>query len=321
MERAIRAGQENSVYFYTLLGGEPFLAPSMWTVMERHPEAYFQVITNGQFLDAENVARFKRLGNVSPLVSIDGLQPENDDRRGVGTFAKAIDGCRELRRQKLLYGVATVVTEENFESVVTEDYVRKFVDLGATYLWYYVFRPVGENPSPESALDREKLLELRRRLLKLRRKMPIILIDTYWDAQGRAVCPASKGMSFVVGTGGEIVPCPPLIVAKEFLSDNDGDMFKTVNESGFLRRFMQFIRDKYDGETSQGCVIIDYPKELAEFFRNENVADCSGRDFLAELESSPAKTSHYLPGDEMPEDYWIYRILKKTLFFGMGAYG
>ena len=326
MNTAIEIGQKNSVYFYTLLGGEPFLAPSMWTVMDRHPEAYFQVITNGQFLDAENVARLKKLGNVSPLVSIDGLETDNDARRGAGTFAKAIDGCRELQKQKMLYGVATVVTAENFESVVTEDFVRKFIDLGALYLWFYVYRPVGEDPAPELALDREKLPELRRRLLKLRRKTPIILIDTYWDAEGRAVCPASKGMSFVIGTGGEITPCPPLTVAREFLSDNNGDFFKTVDGSGFLRRFMRFIRDKYDGETSQGCVIIDYPKELAEFFRNESVTDCSGRDFLAELENSPPKTpssrsSHYLPGEELPEDFWVYRLLKKTLFFGMGAYG
>ncbi len=321
IENAIVAGQKNSAFFYTLLGGEPFLAPSMWTLIENHPESYFQVITNGQFLNADNIARFKRQGNVSPLVSIDGLEPENDARRGQGTFAKAVDGCRELQRQKMLYGVATVVTSENFDSVMTEEFVRKFIDLGAMYLWFYVYRPVGVDSAPQLALSKETLLELRRRLLALRRKVPIILIDTYWDAKGRAVCPASKGMAFVIGTGGEITPCPPLGVAKETLADNGGDFFKTVNESDFLRRFMQFIRDQYDGEHSQGCVIIDHPVELAQFFRNESVNDVSGRDFLAELENATPKQSHFLPGEEITEDYWVYRLLKKMLFFGMGAYG
>ncbi len=321
MENAIRAGQKESVYFYTLLGGEPFLAPTMWEIIERHPEAYYQIITNGQFLTLENVKRLKKLGNVSPLVSIDGLEAESDARRGVGTYAKSLEGCRELQQQKLLYGVATVVTGKNFETVVTEDYVRKFIDLGAMYLWFYVFRPVGPDPARELVVSPEKLLELRRRLLKLRRKMPIILIDTYWDAQGFAVCPASKGMSFVIGPGGSIDPCPPLTVARESVTDNGGDFHKTVNESGFLRRFRDFIRDKYDGDRSQGCVIIDHPKELAEFFRSENAEDRSGREFLHELETQPAHMSHYLPGEEVPEDYWVYRILKKTLFFGMGAYG
>ncbi len=321
MEQAIASGQKHSVFFYTLLGGEPFLASSVWAVMERHPEAYFQVITNGQFLNENNIVRLKRLGNVSPLLSIDGLEPENDARRGLGTFAKSMESCRELQKQKMLYGVATVVTSENFESVLTEEYVQKFISLGALYLWFYVYRPVGEDSAPHLALERERLLEMRRRLLKLRRKMPIILIDTYWDASGRAVCPASKGMALVIGSGGDILPCPPLGVARETLANHGGDFFKTVNESDFLRRFMQFIRAQYDGERSQGCVIIDHPKELAQFFRNENASDVSGRDFLTELENAEPKQSHYLPDEEIAEDYWVYRLLKKTLFFGMGAYG
>jgi MoaA/NifB/PqqE/SkfB family radical SAM enzyme len=321
VEKMIRAGQRESVYFYTLLGGEPFLTSTMWDIMQRHPEAYFQVITNGHFLDRENVHRLKRLGNVSPLVSIDGFETENDQRRGSGTFTKAVEGCRELQRQKMLYGVATVVTSQNFETALTEDYVQKFVQLGAMYLWFYVYRPVGAEPSPELALNRTQLLELRRRILQLRRKMPIILIDTYWDAKGHAVCPASRGMAFVVGPKGSIEPCPPLNVAKNFIGDHGGDFYQTINESGFLRRFRQFILDHYDGEKSQGCVIMDHSKELAAFFRQEQVHDVSGRNFLAELEEREPQTSHYLPGEEIPENFWIYRILKKMLFFGMGAYG
>ncbi|MDR1964002.1 MAG: radical SAM protein [Planctomycetaceae bacterium] len=319
MERVIKIGQQHSVYFYTLLGGEPFLTSTMWELIEHHPEAYFQVITNGQFLDTNNVRRLKNLGNVSPLVSIDGFETENDARRGSGTFINAVNGCRELHRQKLLYGVATVVTAQNFDQVLTEVYVRQFIELGAMYLWFYVYRPVGTDS--DLAVDREKLLELRQRLLRLRRKMPIILIDTYWDAQGRAVCPASKGMAFVVGAKGSIEPCPPLTVARNFLNDNEGDFYKTINESQFLRRFQQFIRDQYDGERSQGCVLIDRPQELAGFFRQEQIVDLSGRDFLAELDAATPKTSHFLPGEEIPENYWVYRLLKKTLFFGMGAYG
>ncbi len=318
IEKAVAAGQKNSVFFYTLLGGEPFLAPSLWSVLEKHPEAYFQIITNGQFLNADTITRLKRLGNVSPLLSIDGLETENDARRGRGTFTKSIDACRELQRQKMLYGVATVVTGENFDGVVTEDFVQQFIDLGALYLWFYVYRPVGTDPAPHLALDKETLPELRRRLLTLRRKMPIILIDTYWDAQGRAVCPASKGMAFVIGSGGEITPCPPLGVAKEYVSDNGGDFFKTVNESEFLKRFMRFVQEKYDGETSQGCVMMDHPAELAEFFRCEGIGD---EKFLSALENYEPKQSHFLPDAVVAEDYWVYRLLKKTLFFGMGAYG
>ena len=103
IEKVIKIAQKESVYFYTMLGGEPFLAPdTLWSTIKSHPEAYFQIITNGLFFDEATVKQIKKLGNISPLVSIDGFEKENDARRGQGTFAKATDGCRELQRQKIL---------------------------------------------------------------------------------------------------------------------------------------------------------------------------------------------------------------------------
>ena len=322
IDKIIRIAQKESVYFYTMLGGEPFLAlETLWNTIENHSEAYFQIITNGHFFDEPTVRQIKRFGNISPLVSIDGFEKENDERRGRGTFAKAVEGCRELQRQKILYGVATTVTSANFASVLSDEYINHFVKLGAMYLWFYVYRPVGTYPMPEWSVKPEMLLELRRRLLRLRKTSPIILIDTYWDEKGYAVCPASKGMAFVIGPKGSIEPCPPLNVAVDWISSNNGNFYETMNGSEFLLRFREFIGQKYDGDRSQGCAIIDYPQELAEFFRSERVTDVSGRNFLMELSQREPLASHYLPGQEIPEDYWVYRMLKKTLFFGMGAYG
>ncbi|MGL6193518.1 MAG: radical SAM protein, partial [Thermoguttaceae bacterium] len=82
VDKAIKEAAKQSVYFHTLLGGEPFLYPRIWELIEKHPECYFQIITNAQFLTDENVALIRKLGNVSPLLSIDGLEAENDARRG-----------------------------------------------------------------------------------------------------------------------------------------------------------------------------------------------------------------------------------------------
>ena len=65
----------------------------------------------------------------------------------------------------------------------------------------------------------------------------------------------------------------------------------------------------------------DISQQLAEFLRQSGAADASGRDMLAEIAAGTPRTSHHLPGDEMPEDYWVYRYLKRRLFFGMGGYG
>jgi len=316
VDAIIAAGKRQKAYFYTLLGGEPMIYPALWQIIERHRDCYFQIITNGMFLDEGNVGRMRAAGNVTPLVSIDGLQEHNDDRRGLGVFQAAMEGIGRLRRHKILFGIATTVTGRNVDEVVSNDYVRQFIRRGAMYLWYYVYRPVGADPSPHFCVGRQQMLQLRRRLLELRRKHPIILIDTYWDAAGAAICPAASGLGFHVGPRGGIEPCPPLSFACQTIHDHDGDLFRTINESEFLRDFQQFVKGR-----TRGCVILERPQELVEFLRGASAHDQTGRDVLAELAAATPRSSHHLPGEEIAEDYWLYRLLKKQLFFGMGGYG
>ena len=152
--------------------------------------------------------------------------------------------------------------------------------------------------------------------MALRRKHPIILIDTYWDADGKAICPAASGLGFHIGPQGSIEPCPPLSFACETVRDHGGDLFDTINGSRFLRGFQEFVRQR-----TRGCVILERPQELVDYLRGMSAGDYSGRDAYAELGASQPRTSHHLPGEEIPEDSWLYRLLKRQLFFGMGAYG
>lgn len=316
VEAVISSGKKHKSYFYTLLGGEPMLYPGLWDIIDGHPECYFQIITNGMSLDEQTVERIRRAGNITLMLSIDGLQQNNDDRRGEGVFQAAIEALERLKRRKILFGVATTVTGRNMEEVLSDRYVEEFIERGAMYLWYYIYRPVGADPSPHFCVEREQMIELRRRLLALRRKHPIILIDTYWDAQGQAVCPAAKGLGFHIGPTGGVEPCPPLSFARETVRQNDGDLYRSINESQFLRGFQEFVNQR-----TQGCVILEHPQELVEYLRDMSAEDTSGRDALAELARATPRTSHHLPGEEIPEDYWVYRLLKRQLFFGMGGYG
>lgn len=316
VDRVIASAKRQGSRFFTLLGGEPTLYPQWWEIPVRHSDCYFQIITNGMFLNEENVSRVCLAGNVTPLVSLDGLEAANDARRGQGVFRTVAEGLARLRRSKVLFGVATTVTGENLDEVLSDAYVRSVMDCGAMYLWYYVYRPVGADPSTRFCVSREQMIELRKRILRLRQAHPILLIDTYWDAEGRAVCPAALGLGFHIGPRGTIEPCPPLSFACESIRDHDGDLFRTINESTFLRGFQQFV-----AERTRGCVILESPSELVQYLRSSGAADASGRDAFGELIASLPRTSHHLPGEEVPETSWLYRFLKRQLFFGMGGYG
>jgi hypothetical protein len=182
------------------------------------------------------------------------------------------------------------------------------------YIWYYVYRPVGEDPHPEYCVTREQLVELRRRMLALRRRQPILIIDTYWTATGEAFCPAAMGLGFHIGPQGSIEICPPLSFAVEKIQDNGGDVYKTINESRFLRGFQEFVKQR-----TKGCVILEHPQELHDFIKSHGAVDYSGRNMYPELPRLAPRHSQHLPDHEIPEDFWFYRLLKSRVFFGMGA--
>ena len=316
LDNLIISGKKRHAYYYTLLGGEPYMYKGIWDIFRRHPDCYFQTITNGMLFTEANVKRLKQAGNVTPLISIDGWKDQNDARRGDGVFESADRGMDRLKQAGIIFGIATTTTGKNMDEVMTDEYVQHFIDKGAMYIWYYIYRPVGEHPHPEYCMKREQIIEMRKRLLQLRRKHPIVIIDTYWTAEGEAFCPAAMGMGFHVGPQGSIEPCPPLSFAREKLSDNNGDVYKTINNSKFLRGFQNFVKDR-----TKGCVILEHPQELMEFMRSHDVEDFSARDAFVEYDASKPRHSHHLAGDEIPEDYWVYRLLKKNVFFGMGALG
>lgn len=316
LESIIESGKRAKSHYFTLLGGEPFLYPKLWSILERHPDCYFQIITNGMFFNEHNVRQLKKLANITPLISLDGWEKNNDQRRGDGVYASANEGMNELKENGLLFGIATTITSKNWKEVMSDAYLQHFINKGAMYIWYYVYRPVGEHSHQEYCLDKQGLIEVRKKLLEIRRKFPIMIIDTYWTSEGEAFCPAACGLGYHIGPEGSIEICPPLSFACEKVSDNGGDMIKSIQNSAYLNGFNSFVNER-----TKGCVILEHPQELADYIEGHHAKDYSTRDGLGELRSITPRHSHHLVGSEIPEDFWFYRLLKKQVFFGMGAVG
>lgn len=317
LDKIIREAKTRECRFFGILGGEPLMYPHLVEVLSRHPECYFQVFTNGTLL-TESVAReFRRLGNVTPLISLEGLEEVSDQRRG-GTkvYQRSLQGLENCRRARLLTGVATSVCKSNFRDLVTEDFAREVGKRGAHYLWYYIYRPMGPNPCTELCLTQDEIIALRRFIVELRMRAPIMVVDAYWDHEGRALCPAATGISHHIGPGGDIEPCPPLQFARERLGDGS-DLTQLIENSTFLEAFRRFSTSQ-----TQGCVLLDCPEKLYEFLSMQQAHDSSGRHTAyEELSRMKCRAGHHLPGREVPEKHWAYRFAKKHWFFGFGAYG
>ncbi len=315
VHRVIREAQVQGNSFFGILGGEPFLHPGLFDILATHPNCYFLLFTNGHFLTAEVAARLRQLGNVSPLISIEGDETVSDGRRGrPNVYEKTMDGLENCRRNRLLFGVSTSVCRTNLE-MVSETWLRKLISLGAHYAWYYTYRPVGPIPAPHLALTPEQMLQVRRRIVQLRAQLPIGILDAYWDDQGVALCPMVTGISHHIGPSGDIEPCPIIQFARETIHDQ-GSLFELMTQSKFLDDFR-----KTAAAATRGCVLLERPDLVAEVVARHGARDTTQRQTaLAELLSSPPRRSQHSPGHEIPEDHWIYRFAKKHWFFGFGAY-
>jgi MoaA/NifB/PqqE/SkfB family radical SAM enzyme len=302
--------------FFGILGGEPFMHPGLLEILAAHPDCYFQVFTNGQFITDEVAAHLRAIGNVTPLVSIEGTEIISDQRRGrSGVLSKTMAGLECCIRNKLLTGVATSLCQTNFDDLLTEAWLDRLIEMGALYCWFHVYRPVGPDAKPELALTPAQQLKARQFVVDMRAKKPIAIIDAYYDGGGQALCPAATGISHHISPWGDIEPCPIVQFAKESIHDG-----RPLREQFAQSEFLSDFRQMAAGAT-RGCIVLERPDLVRELALRHGARDTTARKTaLIELEVMQPRGSQYQPGHEIPEKSWAYRFIKKHWFNDFGAY-
>ncbi len=316
LNRTITNAKQHGNAFFGILGGEPFMHPQLMDMLAAHPDCYFQLFTNGQFITGKVAERLRQLGNATPLISIEGREITSDERRGKkDVFNKTMRGLEHCLRAKLLTGVATSVCQSNIDELLTEQWLGELIRLGVHYVWYHTYRPVGPKMNPQLALRPDQLVRVRKFVVEMRAKLPIAIIDAYYDHRGQALCPMSTGISHHISPRGDIEPCPIIQFAVETIRDPRG-LYQTMRQSAFLQDFREL-----SAQNTRGCVVLERPDLVRELVRKHGARDTTARGTaMAELETMRPRFSQWLPGEEVPEKHWMYRLAKKYWFSDFGAY-
>ncbi len=316
LNRTITDAKRHGNAFFGILGGEPFLHPRLFELLAAHPDCYFQVFTNGQFITEKIARRLREVGNATPLISIEGREVTSDQRRGKkNVFNKTLRGLDHCLRQKILTGVATSLCQSNFEELLTEQWLRELIARGVHYVWYHTYRPVGPKPNFALALRPAQLVRIRRFVTEMRARLPIAIIDAYYDDRGQALCPMSTGISHHISPRGDIEPCPIIQFAVETIRDPRG-VYETMRDSSFLKDFREL-----SARQTRGCVVLERPDLVKELVLKHGARDTTARGTaLAELDAMTPRFSQWLPGEEIPEKHWLYKLSKKIWFNDFGAY-
>ena len=316
MSKLIAEAREMGNSFFGIVGGEPFMHPELLQIIDRHPDCYFQVFTNGHFITDEVAKELRRMGNVTPLISVEGNEIVSDERRGRGdVLSKTMEGIQNCLDNKVFTGVCTSLCKTNIDDLLTEKWIDRLIEMGVLYTWFHVYRPMGPDACPDLCLTPEQQLSIRRFVVEMRAKKPIAIIDAYFDGEGQALCPAATGISHHINPWGDVEPCPII----QFATDNIHDESKSLREK-FASDFLTDFRTMASKNT-RGCIVLERPDLLEELVVLHGAKDVTARQTaLAELQKMEVRTSQFNPETQIPEKSWAYRLVKQFFFNDFGAY-
>ena len=157
---------------------------------------------------------------------------------------------------------------------------------------------------------------MRRFVVDIRCRKPIIVIDAYYDAEGNALCPAATGFTHHINPWGDIEPCPIIQFATDSIHDAR-PLSEVFNQSQFLRDFRQTAATH-----TRGCIALERPDLIDNLVAAHQAKDSTARQTaLAELRVASRHRSQYAPESApIPEKSWAYRIAKRIAFHDYGVY-
>lgn len=316
----VREAQQMGNVFFGIVGGEPFMHPHLLDMLAEHPGCYFQIFTNGHFITHERAKRMWQLGNITPLISVEGTEIVSDQRRGrPNVLSKTMQGLHNALDAGVFTGVCTSLARTNIDDLLREEWIDKLIEMGVLYTWFHVYRPMGPNPNFDLCLTPEQALRARRFVVEMRAKKPIVIVDAYHDGDGKALCPAANGISHHINPWGGIEPCPIVQFSKESIHRSEEDR-RPLRDKFLHSAFLADFR-KLAAETTRGCIVLERPDLLKKLVEAHGAKDATARQTaLAELTAMTPRTSQYNPAAEIPEKNIFYRLAKRLFFNDFGVY-
>lgn len=204
----IRQGKELGVYLYIYTGGEPLVRKhDLIRLCEKHSDCIFLCFTNATLIDEAFTDEMLRVKNFVPAISLEGFEEATDGRRGKGTYQKVVKALNLLREKKLLYGISACYTSKNFDSISSEEFYNSLIEMGAYFIWYFHYMPVGNDASVELLPTPEQRTEIYHRIRHLRSTKPLFAMDFQNDAEYVGGCVAGGRRYLHINANGDVDPC------------------------------------------------------------------------------------------------------------------
>ena len=216
-----------------ITGGEPTLDKRVLTIAKANPDIMFFMFTNGGPIDQSYAQKLSRLGNLIPILSIDGASAKQHDYfKGQGSYQRVMRAIKALNAAGMPWGYLSIITNLNASVVLSKKFVKAMKQKGAILARYLEYIPVGAHAAPELVPSAETYYLMEKRKQEIIKNYEIYMQET---AQKKCL-----GMIFF-DVDGNIKCCPFFHYFKHNISK--GKIEKLIKDSA-----RNWAQAKYHGE-------------------------------------------------------------------------
>ena len=208
IDSIITQGKELGVYMYIYTGGEPLVRKKdLIALCNKHSDCQFLSFTNGTLIDEEFTDEMLRVKNFIPAISLEGSEEATDGRRGTGTYRKVIRAMELLKQKHLPFGISSCYTSANVDSIASDEFIDTICSMGARFIWYFHYMPVGNDAAPQLLPSPEQREYMFHRIREIRSTKPIFAMDFQNDGQYVGGCIAGGRRYLHINANGDVDPC------------------------------------------------------------------------------------------------------------------
>ncbi|KPL19936.1 MAG: hypothetical protein AMJ92_00255 [candidate division Zixibacteria bacterium SM23_81] len=238
-------------HFTVISGGEPFLyrdkGKNLLDIAREHSDNFFLVYTNGILIDRALASSLAEVGNITPAISVEGLEAETDFRRGKGVHRRILQAFGNLRNFGVPFGISVTATRDNAELVVSKEFMDfYFRQQGVLYAWIFQYMPIGRKYSVDLMITPEQRLFMLQREQHLIREQGLFIAD-FWNSgpvSNGCISAGREGGYFYIDWKGDVMPCVffPYTVNNIVQIYRQGGDLNTVLNSPFFESIRRWQR-------------------------------------------------------------------------------
>lgn len=208
LDSIVEQGKELGTYMYIFTGGEPLVRKAdLIRLCEKHSDCEFLSFTNGTLIDEDFCREMLRVKNFVPAISLEGFEEANDGRRGQGVYEKVRKAMALLKEHHLPFGISVCYTSQNYQDVTSEEFFDMLIDMGALFVWFFHYMPVGNGAATELLPTPEQRTTVYEKIREFRKTKAIFSMDFQNDAEYVGGCIAGGRRYLHINAKGDVEPC------------------------------------------------------------------------------------------------------------------